>query len=277
MKESPKNQAARSKNKGLWVYCIHKADARALKHNISGIQPGTKIYGVLWKDIETVVSEVDLRQFGEKEILGKLEQDTKWTERSVKLYHDIIVKVSNGETVIPLKFGTLFRTRKNLEAMLKKSYRKFKTILGQLKDKEEWGVNVYLDRQKFVKKLGEKDKEIKQFEKRKVKAPEGMKWYADRKIDEVIRKKFGDAVETYLSKIVQELERQVEKVAINEPMPREITGREIVLSSACLIKKEAVESFKEKMEMFFKDLGEIGFVAEITGPWPPYNFVEIKK
>lgn len=285
-----KRNSEQKKNSGfgVWVYCIRRVDARALKNpapeqvrygagKISGIQPGTKVYAVAYKDIEAVVSEVDIRQFGEKEILEKLERDTKWTERSVKLHHDIIVTASGDETAIPLKFGTIFRTRKNLEAMLKKSYRKFKTLLNQLKGKEEWGVKVYLDKQKFVEEVKEEDEEIRQFEKRKVKAPEGMKWYADRKIDEVIRKKFGDAVEKYLSKIVEELEWQAEKVVINESTPKEVTGREMVLSSACLIKKEAVESFKEKMGKFFEDLGEIGFSAEITGPWPPYNFVEIKK
>lgn len=276
MKGSPEHQAS-IQSKGFWVYCIRRAVARTLKNKIGGIQSGTEVYATVLKDIEAVVSEVDLHQFGEKEILEKLKQDAKWTERGVKLHHHIIVKASNGEAVIPLKFGTIFRTRKNLEALLKKSYRKFKTLLDQLKGKEEWGVKVYLDRQKFVQELKEEDKEIKQFEKKKAQSPEGMKWYADRKIDEIIHKKFGDAVDEYLAKIVQELDWQAERVVINEPTSEEVTGREIVLLSACLIKKETTGSFKENLEKFFRDLEEIGFSAEITGPWPPYNFVEVKK
>lgn len=281
VKENPKKQAG-GKNKGFWVYCIRRINSlrgRQVSYGagkISGIQQGTEVYAVAFKDIEAVVSEVDLRQFGEKEILEKLKQDTKWTERSVKLHHNIIVKASDGEIVIPLKFGTLFRTRKNLESMLKEHCRKLKMLLGQLKDKEEYGVKVYVNRQKFIEELGEEDLEIKQFKKRKSKASEGMKWYVDRKIDEVIHKKFGDAVEKYLSNIVQELEWQAEKVAINEPTLGEPTGREMVLSGACLVKKEATASFKGNLEKFFEDLGEIGFTVEITGPWPPYNFVEIK-
>lgn len=161
--------------------------------------------------------------------------------------------------------------------MLTKYYRKFKSLLSQLKDREEWVVKVYLDRDQFIERLKKKDQVIQRFENRKAKTPEGMKWYLERKIDGVIQQKFEGAMVKHLAKIVRTLEQGAERVVLNDLYPQQLTGKELVLNTACLIKKEARGPFKENMRKLFKGFEESGFTGAITGPWPPYNFVGIKK
>jgi len=280
MKKNLKSQArVKSEHQGLWVYCIRPLTVRAPKNKISGIQSGTKVYSLPFKDIEALVSHLDTNQFNEKHLRKKLENDRKWTERSIKLHHQVIVKAGNLGAVVPMKFGTLFKTKKGLEAMLKKYYRKFKNLLEYLKDKQEWGLKVYLDSKKFVEQLKKKDRELRQFEKRKTEIPEGMRWYLDRKIDKVINQKLDNQIEEYLAEILEELKQYAEKIVINTPLPKELTGRDkdMVLNSACLIKKKQRKSFKKVLEKIFKEFYKSGFELEMTGPWPPYNFVKIKK
>ncbi len=57
------------------------------------------------------------------------------------------------KAVIPMKFGTIFKTKENLEATLKKYYSKFKQSLENLKGKQEWSVKAYLNRKAFEKEV----------------------------------------------------------------------------------------------------------------------------
>ena len=115
--------------KGFYPYCIrlHAAKAKTVSAGVRAI---------LFKDIEAIVSEIDLSKFNEKTVRDKLQTDLKWTEKNIKRHHDIIAKAYETGTVISLKFGTLFETKKSLEAMLKKHYRKFKKLLAKLNDKQ---------------------------------------------------------------------------------------------------------------------------------------------
>ncbi|MEK7523760.1 MAG: GvpL/GvpF family gas vesicle protein [Patescibacteria group bacterium] len=272
-----KREREKVRDKGLWVYCVRRAAVHTPAESIPGIQPGTKVHTITLKDIEAVASVVDLQQFGARQLKEKLATDLSWTERSVQRHHDIIVNAGGEGTVVPMKFGTIFATRKNLEAMLKKYYRKFTTLLVQLKGREEWGVKVFLDKARFIELLKKNDPEIQQFEIRKGKTPEGMRWYVDRKIDEAVQKKFEKVVEDDLVKIIQGLEKYAEQVVINNPSPPELTGREMALHTACLLKKEARRPFQENVRKLFAGFKARGLSGEITGPWPLYNFVGIKK
>ena len=88
---------------GAWVYCIREAGAGqrsvslGLKKKIKtpnsraklatgqakGIEFGGKISAIPFKDIEAVVSDVDLSQFNEKKIEDKLQEDPKWTGKNI--------------------------------------------------------------------------------------------------------------------------------------------------------------------------------------------------
>ena len=179
--------------KGFYVYCIRKTDEKKIK--IKGIEFGGKISAIPFKDIEAVVSDVDLSRFNEKKIEDKLQKDQKWTEKNIRHHHNVIAEVYKTSTVIPMKFGTIFKTRKSLEAMLKKHYIKFKRLLVGLSGKQEWGVKIYLEYENFVEFLKKENEEVKKMEERKSAMSEGAQWYVDKKIDELIAKESEEEIE----------------------------------------------------------------------------------
>lgn len=268
----------KSSKKGLWVYCIrHLIDGG--NKELKGIQPGAHARFLPFRDMEIAVSGVDIEQFNERTLKEKLENDAKWTEISVRLHHKIIEEVGkNSEVVIPMKFGTIYKTRKNLEAMLKKYYAKFKELIERLKNKQEWGVKAHLEYKKFAELLKRKNKEIKKLEKKRSSVPEGMKWYIDRKSDELVAAQHEKEVEKCLQHMVKQLEKYAEEVAFNDLLPKEVNepGRDNVLNAACLVKNDNVDKFQDLLQELQKEYDPMGITLIITGPWPPYNFVDIK-
>lgn len=259
---------------GLWGYCIRPTTMAPLK--MKGIAPRTAAYCLRFKDIEAVVSDAPINQFTGKEMKDRIENDPQWLERSLRCHHNTIVKAGVMGPIIPMKFGMLFKTKRSFEAMLKNYYEEFKNLLAELKNKQELGVKVYLNRKKIIEQLKSEDKELKRFEKRKNKLAEGMKWYMERKIEAAISEKLHEKIERCLEEIIEVLEQLAEKVAIND-LPashdEETSGKNIILNSACLTGSENAKSFKEHLEKSLAEFYRSGFTIEISGPWPPYNFV----
>ncbi len=268
--------------KGFYIYCVRgKGNAEkifAKDGKARGIEFGSKLFSIPFKDIEAVVSEVDLSKFNAKTIEEKLREDAKWTEENVKQYHEVIAKANKAGVVIPMKFGTVYKTKENLEAMLATNYGKFKKLLARLEGKQEWGVKGYLEYKRFAGILKTKDKKMQKFEKRRSSLPEGMKWYMDRKSDGLIEERIEYKVEEELQKIISKLEKLAEDVRFNDFLPKELSepGKDMILNVACFVRNDALGEFKNLMQNLADECGALGITFVFTGPWPPYNFVDIK-
>ncbi len=268
--------------KGFYIYCIRWGIDSAAETSFrvsSGVEFGGKISAVPFKDIEAVVSDINLSQFNEKKIENKLQEDQKWTEKNIRCHHDVIAKVYEASTVIPMKFGTIFKTKKSLETMLKKHYRKFKRLLADIGGKQEWGVKIYLEYEKFVEFLKKENEEVKKLEEEKSTMPEGMQWYADKKIDELIAEESEEEIEKQLERIAKKLEDCCEQIALCDLLPKEVTtgmNKDNVFNAACLVDNNKLEDFKRLLQELEKEYSQIGGVLIATGPWPPYNFVQLK-
>lgn len=278
--------------KGFYVYCIRAHDAKVKSFKAKrGITFGGSVYAVPLKDIEAVVSEVDTVRFGDKVLKEKLQDDAQWAAKNVKNHHAVVTEASGLGTAIPMKFGTIFTSRRNLDAMLKKNLRKFRDLLSWLKGKQEWGVKIYLDHKKFGEALKKKDKGLRTLEKKHAAASEGVKWYIARKIDERMNARLEEEAGKYLEQALRKLEYYAEKTALGSLLAKDLVGKqdetvptslrvrdrvwmEMVLNGSFLIPDKELEHFKSACQKICNDFAPAGFEFELTGPWPPYNFVK---
>lgn len=274
--------------KGFYVYCIRPKLANAYPTKAKGVGFVKSIKVFPFKDIEAIVGEINpslLRRgyggrakFDGETIKEKLLNDPKWAEENIRAHHEVIDRAFQAGVVIPMKFGTMYKTRKGLVATLEKYYRKFKNLISQLADKKEWGVKAYLDHKKFVAALKKNNKEIQKLEKRRSSAQEGMRWYTERKIDEIVGDEVEEEIEKLLQYFVEKLKGHVEKVRLGDAFSKDIQkpGKEMIMNAACLVKNDALQGFKDVFQELVKEAMQRGVLLELTGPWPPYNFVEIK-
>lgn len=265
--------------KGFFIYCIRPKLTGIYSTKAKGVDFAKRIKIFSFKDIEAIIGELDLLKFDPELIKEKLLSDTKWAEENIRRYHEVIDRAFRISVVIPMKFGTIYKTKISLIEMLEKYYRQFKNLIPRLQDKKEWGVKSYLDHQKFIEGLKKKNKEIQKLEKRRSSVLEGMKWYIEQKIDEIIADESEGEIEKELQYLVEKLEKHAEKVRLNEALSKDIQepGREMIMNAACLVKNDALPSFRDLFQELAKEATRRGMMLELTGPWPPYNFVELKR
>lgn len=263
--------------KGFYVYCVRPKFAKALPAKAKGVEFAKSIKVFPFKDIEAVVGAIDPAKFDGAKIKEKLLNDPKWAEKNIRRHHEVIDQMFQTSAVVPMKFGTMYKTKISLVAALEKYYRKFKNLIRQLADRKEWGVKAYLDHKKFIDDLKKKNKEIQKLKKRQSSAQEGRRWYTERKIDEIIADESEREIEKELRSLVEKLEKHVEKMRLNEALSKDMpaSATEMIMNAVCLVKNDALPGFKDLFQELAKEEKEKGILLALTGPWPPYNFVEI--
>ena len=71
-----------------------------------------------------------------------------------------------------------------------------------------------------------------------------------------------------------------DEARVNPLQPRDASGGEgeMFLNGAYLVATAREQAFRQTVDALGTELGSPGLLAfELTGPWPPYNFVEVER
>jgi len=247
---------------------------------MKGIDERGGVFIIPFRELEAVVSKVSLEEFESKEIQKRAQEEINWIiEKSViheKVVEEAMRRNDKILSVIPMKFGTVFKNREGLEKSLNKYYKKFKTTLEKLEGKQEWGIKLYLvDRKKFEQGVKSKSQIIKEKEKEIADLPEGAAYFLEGKLSELISRDIDKKLKEMQKALFEGFKNYSEQSVEGKILEKELTGRlePVILNASYLIKKEKVEDFRNEAERVNQKIIPKGFILEISGPWPPYNFI----
>lgn len=267
-------------NKGFYLYCIRgKADS---KFSTKGIDGEGEVFTFPYQDLEAVVSEVSLEEFGSEEIKQKAQEELNWIKEKAQL-HEVVIEEAmqnNGGTlpVIPMSFGTIFKSIEKIRQTLEEHYTKFNTVLAGLRGKQEWGVKVYLINLKILEEeVKNRNGALKAKEKEIAAMPKGMGYFFKKQMAELISSEVAKEIENNVDNFFLALNKQAVAGIKGKILDKEITGKSesMVLNGIYLIRERKTEDFKNEIGRLSRETGPRGFRFEYSGPWPPYNFVKV--
>jgi hypothetical protein len=264
---------------GLYLYCLRERTEAFSAISAKGIDGNGEAFVVPYRDLEAVVSEVSLDEFGSEEIREKAREDLNWIkERSIaheKVIEEAMVKDGTVVSVVPMRFGAIFEEKAQLEETLGKDYPRIREVLERIRDKQEWSVKVYLmDREKFEGAIEENNVAIKEKEKELASLPEGMAFFMEDELKQIIAKEADRELGTIISGLFDRLAGQSVASVKNKLLAKELTGKRamMVLNSAYLVSEERIESFKQEIEELARQHDAKGLALDYSGPWPAFNF-----
>ena len=211
--------------------------------------------------VAAAASSVPLAEFGEDAIAAHL-NDRGWLEQHARAHEVTLEQVAAVAAVVPFRFGAIYRDRSDVEAMLGERAAELLAALSRVEGRVEVGVKVWADRSRLEASTGTSGAATgRAYLERRLQEQERSQQLADR-VTEIAR-----AVHTRL------LRKAIEGVA-NRPQPRELTGRDepMILNSAYLV-AAGDELLAAEVDALRAEHGDDGISFELTGPWPPYNFV----
>jgi hypothetical protein len=247
-----------------YVYGVIRADAPAAPLTGTPGLGGGSVRLVADGALAAIVSEVPLADFDDEPLAANL-HDPAWLEAGVRR-HDAVLAAAVRETaVVPFRFGTIYRGEEHVRAMLAE-HPGLADALEALRGRIELGVKGIARNPPVPTTDDESD------------APAGRR-YLEQKQRE---RRAAEEREATLARAADESHGRLSAVAedarANPLQPPEASGSEgtMFLNGAYLVRVAGEGEFREAVESLRGELGPEGISFELTGPWPPYNFVEVE-
>ena len=265
--------------KGLYLYgvCPSIKIKKLSDKNIGESIGGGKVFHVPYKDIEAIVSEVSLKEFGSEEIQRRARESLEWIKDKALMHERVIETVMNNSDgiIIPMKFGTIFKDRESLIGSLKKNYLKFKDLCRNLQGKEERSVKIYCKSQLLENEIKKKSPMIQSKLEETKSLPAGRRYFLEEEVNEMAKREMRESLNNYIPIFLGKLKGLAEELKENKILGKELTQRNdpMIFNGAFLVKKEKVDKFRGEIQKLQVEYEKIGFTFVSSGPWPPYNFV----
>lgn len=234
-------------------------------------------------EITIAVCLVKEQEYNEEALKKKVE-DMQWLQEKAFHHHQIVNGLHENYTVVPLKFGTIYKNEESLEQTIQKYGENIHRVFAQLEGHEEWSMKVYVDSDKYNKTVEVNNAEIEKRKKEIEELPRGKQFFAKKKIDKVIEEKAEEEILDICEELHKKIELQSVETEIKKNWEKKLTDRkdDMYWNAAYLIPAAKVEQVRQLVETKMKaaEKEDSGFVFEISGPWPPYhfaNFTEAEK
>src|SRR5437868_5082371 len=255
--EMPQRRDEAKDGAGRYVYGIIQSDEPASFGKIGMGGAGDPVYTITYRDIAAVVSNTAVFIFDP-------------TRENALAHEHVIETVMKNYTIIPMSFGTVFRTDDDIHEVLKSIYPSLKDVLNQMEGKLEFGLKVNWDRDRIIEELKHDDEEIRQFHQEITRKHLQSTYLARMQLGRMIDKSLAERSAQYVREIYEGLRNSCVASRDNKPI-----GDKMILNAAFLVERESEADFDAAVNRVAKKYGDrLNF--KYTGPWPPYNFVNIR-
>jgi len=242
-------------SRGKYVYCIiESSDSLRFGPIGIGAEP-SDVYTVHYRSLAAVVSDAPL------EMLDS-------TRENVLAHERVNETVMREHTVIPMSFGTIFKTRDDIVELLRSAAEAFDDVLAKMQNKLEFGLKVLWDRDQAIREVESVDEDISRL-KKEISGQKGPTYFARMQYGRLIDAALQSQSERYVADVLDQLRDVSVASRINKPI-----GDKMIMNAAFLISRDQEAAFDAKVKSIAARFDKLTF--KYTGPWPPYNFVNIR-
>ncbi|MGH9145770.1 MAG: GvpL/GvpF family gas vesicle protein [Vicinamibacterales bacterium] len=244
-----------SVSRGKYVYCIIQSE-KPLRFDAAGIaDERAEVHTVGYRDLAAVVSDVPI---------GVVDS----TRENVLAHERVNEIVMREHTVIPMSFGTIFKTRGDIVELLRSAQDAFGDVLNKMRDKMEFGLKVLWDRDSIIQEIEQEDEDINRL-KKEIALQKGSTYFARMQYGRAIDAALQSRSERYVAEILDRLRSVAVASRINKPI-----GDKMIMNAAFLVSRDLENAFDAGVKSIASAHDKLTF--KYTGPWPPYNFVNIR-
>ncbi len=257
-------------DKAIYLNCLTCFDA-ALPIEGTGVDNRNPLFLHGFRDIAAVVSVVSLDEFCGPSAESRM-QDLSWLGPRACRHEEIVERVMRYAPVLPAQFGTLFSSFDSLEKLLQSHHRAIRLFLNQVRDKEEWSVKVFLDREQ-----AKEDRITNAFAREAEQLASltpGKRYFQEQRIRTGIEKELNGWLKEVCEKTASDLNGYAADFCERKVLLHCVNGSEesIIRNWAFFVPRIAKPDFRACIDLANADFSPQGLFFELSGPWPPYSF-----
>ncbi len=241
---------------GKYLYCFITNGAGKEFGCIGMGEEAQPVYTVSYRDMAAVVSDSAEKYY---DPIG----------RNAMCHQKVISTVMSGQEVVPVRFGVICKNLRSLNKLMEEIYPAIMANFERVRNKMEVGLKVLWTRESFVKEVGEAYSEVIDLKNRIMEIGPEKGYPLMIELGEKLQQIADEKRQYYIDNIYEGLRKEADDARLNETV-----GERMVINAAFLIDKSSVEQFDEAVNHYYEIYSQhLDF--KYTGPWPPYNFVEV--
>src|ERR1051325_7918291 len=214
---------------GKYVYCIIRLDKPKDIGSV-GIGGGQRVYTVHYRDLAAIVSDTPLVIYD--------------PTREHVLAHEFVNETVMREfTVIPMSFGTVFRSEDDVTELLRSTYQAFSDVLDKMQDKIEFGLKVLWDREKVIANLERENDEISRLKDEISRHTTTSTYFARMQLGRLVDSALEEMSSRYVSDIHDALKPAAVASRSNKPI-----GDRMIVNAAFLVDRAQELAFDDRVK-----------------------------
>ncbi len=259
----------------LWAYCVLKADDPH-PPDLVGVEAREPVERLEAGGLAVLVSRVPSAEFGAEPLRHNL-NDLAWLERVARAHETVLDRTLVQSTIVPLRMCTIYETGDSVRRMLEQERASFFEALSALDDRFEWAVKVLIDSRRLLDAVHADDDNSEGGDAQvgAQERGEGSSYMLRRRSERAAR----ESAATIARSVADDVHGCLGDWAIDAtsrpPQNRDLSGHsgEMVLNAAYLVQRSRTDELRGLVAELEDRHRGLGVTIELTGPWPPYNFI----
>lgn len=218
-----------------------------------------------------IVSDVPAAQYDEAALATGL-QNLDWVGRRAVAHEAVVERFLAASAVLPMQLFTLFTSDERALEHIADQRRRVDRILARVERQQEWGLRLSFDERGARQAV-----ENAHRSRRSGRAAGGESGaaYLSRKRDllDVTRGQLAAATGA-ANRLYRAMSGEATEASRRRATEQATPGSRLLLDAAFLVPKGKANAFRNALRQHARKLTGSGLVVSLTGPWPPYNFVE---
>jgi hypothetical protein len=248
-----------------YVYClVAHATRPPLRRSLKGVPDAGPVRLVavdrrLW----LAVSDVPREHYGESAVSRGL-RDIDWVSRVAMAHEGVVESFMAATAVLPMKLFTLFADDDRAVRYIIGVRRLIDAHLARVAKHDEWGVRVALGpaRARAVRL------------RQQTTSVTGADYLQHKKAQRDAVARRATQARDVVAALYGELARHASDARRRSDGELPVTGGPLLLDAAMLVPRARTARFRAAVNRAAKELQAEGYTVTLTGPWPPYSFVQ---
>ena len=273
--DDPPAQAPKRDIQGhaLWTYCVIRS-GDPMPDPIPGVDSRAEVEPIEEGGLVALASRVPLADFGEEPLRENL-NDLEWLERVARAHEHVLEAALVRTPIVPLRLCTIYSDDAGVTSMLDREGEQLRETLARLEGRQEWGVKLLVDRETLAAAARERSDDLAALEKELAGRSGGGAYMTGRKLDRRVAEVTSRLAADLADEVHGRLGDWATDAVLNPPQNRDLSGHEgeMLLNAAYLVESTRTDELRELLAEIEERHRSLGARLELTGPWPPYNFV----
>jgi len=238
-------------------------------------KPGSEMLKALFAGMKKGIAETELAVVSSGQISAVVSDivkaDLVANQANAITFADVIEILAQQYTLLPMRFGSVMESADSVSMMLERNYEEIQKNLQKVENKVEYGLKIFCNSEKLREQIKPKSEELILSPGKPDSETSNHSIYRDYVNNKLKEHRLEELLLAYIDSVIAQITEKINQLSAVLKFKKIVTETTII-DAVFLLDKEQENNLIQAIDDFKNQFNALNFV--LTGPWPPYNFVE---